>query len=156
MGLCILFCWSGTPVYSQLVFCVNFCVWWCIPDVSMERDRLHVHLLLHHLVLYDFFFFFKFSGFPCMAIHSSTLARKIPWMEEPGGLQSMESQRVGHDWTTSLSLSCGSDGIKTKKKSACNAGYLGLIPGLERSPGVENGYPLQYSCLRNPMERGAW
>ena len=39
-----------------------------------------------------------------MAPHSSTLAWKIPWMEEPGGLQSMGSQRVGHDWATSLSL----------------------------------------------------
>ena len=39
-----------------------------------------------------------------MAPHSSTLAWKIPWTEEPGGLQSMESLRVGHDWATSLSL----------------------------------------------------
>ena len=39
-----------------------------------------------------------------MAPHSSTLAWKIPWTEEPGGLQSMGSLRVGHDWTTSLSL----------------------------------------------------
>ena len=38
-----------------------------------------------------------------MAIHSSTLAWKIPWREEPGRLQSMGSQRVGHDWATSLS-----------------------------------------------------
>ena len=41
-----------------------------------------------------------------MAIHSSTLAWKIPWMEEPDKLQSMGSQRVGHDWATSLSLGC--------------------------------------------------
>ena len=40
-----------------------------------------------------------------MATHSSTLAWKIPWMEEPGRLQSMGSQRVGHNWATSLSLS---------------------------------------------------
>ena len=40
-----------------------------------------------------------------MATHSSTLAWKIPWMEEPGGLQSMGSQRVRQDWATSLSLS---------------------------------------------------
>ena len=33
---------------------------------------------------------------------------------------------------------------------------LGLIPGLERYPGEGNGYPLQYSCLENPMDRGAW
>ena len=39
-----------------------------------------------------------------MAPHSSTLAWKIPWMEEPGRLQSMGSQRVGHDWETSLSF----------------------------------------------------
>ena len=39
-----------------------------------------------------------------MAPHSSTVAWKIPWTEEPGGLQSMGSLRVGHDWTTSLSL----------------------------------------------------
>ena len=39
-----------------------------------------------------------------MAPHSSTLAWKIPWTEEPGGLQSMGSLRVGHDWVTSLSL----------------------------------------------------
>ena len=39
-----------------------------------------------------------------MAPHSSALAWKIPWTEEPGGLQSMGSLRVGHDWATSLSL----------------------------------------------------
>jgi len=38
------------------------------------------------------------------------------------------------------------------KESACNAGYLGLIPGLERSPGEGKGYPLQYSGLENSMD----
>ena len=42
-----------------------------------------------------------------MATHSSTLAWKIPWTEDPGGLQSMGSQRVGHDQVTSLSLFLG-------------------------------------------------
>ena len=42
------------------------------------------------------------------------------------------------------------------KESACNAGNLGSIPGSKRSPGEGNGYPLQYSCLENPMDRGAW
>jgi len=41
------------------------------------------------------------------------------------------------------------------KESACNAGDPGLIPGLGRSPGEGNGYPLQYSCLENSMDRGA-
>ena len=92
-----------------------------------------------------------------MASHSSTLAWKIPWMEEPGRLQSLGSQRVGHDLATSLSLwsltlcvwsSCGSD----DKESAYNAGYLSLIPGLGRSLGEGNGNPLQYSCLENSMD----
>ena len=46
----------------------------------------------------------------------------------------------------------GSDSIE----STCNAGHLGSIPGSGRSPGEGNGYPLQYSCLENPKERGAW
>ena len=46
----------------------------------------------------------------------------------------------------------GSDG----KASACNAGDPGSIPGSGRSPGEENGNPLQYSCLENSMDGGAW
>ena len=46
----------------------------------------------------------------------------------------------------------GSDG----KESACSAGDLGLIPGSGRSLGEGNSNPLQYSCLENPMDRGAW
>ena len=42
------------------------------------------------------------------------------------------------------------------KESACNAGDLGWIPRLGRAPGEGNGTPLQYSCLENPMDRGAW
>ena len=46
----------------------------------------------------------------------------------------------------------GSDG----KESACNAGDPGSILGSGRSPGEGNGYPLQYSCLKNPTSREAW
>ena len=42
------------------------------------------------------------------------------------------------------------------KKSACSAGDPGLIPGLERSPGEGHSNPLQYSCLENSLDRGAW
>ena len=42
------------------------------------------------------------------------------------------------------------------KESACRAGDAGSIPGLGRSPGERNGNPFQYSCLGNPMDRGAW
>ena len=62
-----------------------------------------------------------------MATHSSILAWRIPWMEEPSRLQSMGPQRVGHDWATSPYIF-----------------------------GEVNGNSLQYSCLENPMVRGAW
>ena len=52
----------------------------------------------------------------------------------------------------SVSFPDGSEG----KASACNVGDLGSIPGLGRSPGEGNGNPLQYSCLENPTDRGAW
>ena len=42
------------------------------------------------------------------------------------------------------------------KNPLANSGDMGLIPGLGRSSGEGNGYPLQYSCLGNPMDRGAW
>ena len=66
-----------------------------------------------------------------MAPHSNTLAWKIPWMEEPGRLQSMGSLRVGHDWATHFhfSLSCTGEG---------------------------NGNQIQCSCLENPRDGGAW
>ena len=60
----------------------------------------------------------------------------------------------------------GSDGLPTPvllgfpggsdEETAHNAGDLGSIPELGRSPGEENGYPLQYSCLENSMDGGAW
>ena len=66
-----------------------------------------------------------------LAPHSSTPAWKIPWAEEPGGLQSTGSPRVGHDWRLHFhfSLSCIGEG---------------------------NSNPLQCSCLENPRGRGAW
>jgi len=47
-------------------------------------------------------------------------------------------------------------GISDNKESASNAGDTGWIPGSGRSPGKGNGHPVQYSCLGNPMDRGAW
>ena len=55
-----------------------------------------------------------------------------------------------------LYFNMGFPGGPEVKASACNAGDLGLIPGLGRSPGEGNDNPLQYSCLENPMDRGAW
>ena len=93
---------------------------------------------MHHLKIYFYGVLWQKGRFRCfikeqpwfsekaMAPHSSTLAWKIPWTGEPGGLQSMGSQRVGHDWATSLS--CIGEGT---------------------------GNPLQCSSLENPRDRGA-
>ena len=74
--------------------------------------------------------------------NSSTLAWKIPQTEEPGGLQSMGSQS---DTTEQFHFTISAGDISDE----------GSIPGPERSPGGGNP-PLQYSCLKNPMDRGAW
>ena len=50
----------------------------------------------------------------------------------------------------------GFPGVSDGKKSAYNVGDWGLIPGSGRSPGEGNGNPLQYSCLENPTDGGAW
>ena len=55
-----------------------------------------------------------------------------------------------------LSLSKGFPGGSDGKESACNEGDLSLILGLRISPGEGHNNPLQYSCLENPMDRGAW
>ena len=60
------------------------------------------------------------------------------------------------------SMDCTAHGVQSLpdgsvgKESACNAGDIGLIPGLGRSLGGGHGNPFQYSCLENPMDRGAW
>ena len=55
-----------------------------------------------------------------------------------------------------LCLEWGFLGASDLKESACSAGNLGSIPGSGRYPGERNGYPLQYSCLENSIDRGAW
>ena len=55
-----------------------------------------------------------------------------------------------------LSAYMGFPSGSDSRELACSAGDLGLIPGSGRSPGEGNGYPLQYSCLENSMDRGVW
>ena len=62
----------------------------------------------------------------------------------------MRSSRLGGTFDSSF------PGGSEVKASACIAGDLGSIPGLERSPGEGNGNPLQYSSLENPMDVGTW
>ena len=114
-----------------------------------------------------------------MATHSSTLAWKIPWTEEPGRLQSMGSLKVGHDLATSLSLftfmhwrrkwqptpvflpgeSQGWGSLegcrlwgRTESDMTEQLHFHFSLPCI----GEGNGNPLQCSCLENPRDGGAW
>ena len=86
-----------------------------------------------------------------MATHPSILAWRIPGTEEPGGLLSMGSHRVGHDWSDLVAAV-----VKNRPAKVGDKRDTGSIPGLARSPGEGNGNPLQHSCLENSMDRGAW
>ena len=114
MAIFYLFLWlTSIPLCVCVCMCMHVCVY--------HTCHIFIHLFIDG---HSGCFLEK-----AMAPHSSTLAWKIPWMEEPGRLQSMGSRRVGHDWATSLSLSCIGEG---------------------------NGNPLQCSCLENPRDGGAW
>ena len=99
-----------------------------------------------------------------MATHPSVLAWRIPGTGEPGGLPSLGSHRVGHDWSNLAAVAAAAALLICRlprwlSGSVCNAGDAGdmdSIPGLGRSPGEGHGNPLRYSCLENPMDREAW
>ena len=65
--------------------------------------------------------------------------------------------KSGQKWKRSLlQTNKGFPDSSVDKESTCNAGDAGLTPGWGRSPGGGHDNPLQYSCLENPMDRGAW
>ena len=130
-------------ILSQLFICSYFLPFWgfcfylafsflcCTNDFKFNQVPLVIFIfisiilsfrsLLHPSVSFSQLFVASRLLFEkALATHSSTLAWKLPWTQEPGKLQSMGSLRVRHDWVTSLSLSC---------------------------IGEENGNPLQCSCL---------
>ena len=107
---------------------------------SQPRDRTQVSCIAGR-----FFTYWATGEAPSQAeniflnIREFTTRRSIRWC----------SERMFRLW---MGFPSGSVG----KESSCNAGDLGSIPGLWRSPGGGHGNPLQYSCLENPMDRGAW
>ena len=101
-----------------------------LPEHSCAEELVEWHYMFEkRLFPYSFsssiIYFCAYFLEKAMAPHSSTLAWKIPWMEESGVLQSMRSLRVRRDWATSLSLSHIGEG---------------------------NGNPVQCSCLENPRD----
>ena len=111
---------------------------WCLS--SPHSSSTNLSSLLEEfslLILHSFYIgpqskqMFRFCLEKAMGPHSSTLAWKIPWTEEPGGPQSMGSLRVRHYWVTSFSL------------------FTFMHWRRKRNP-------LQCSCLENPRDGGAW
>ena len=97
-----------------------------------------------------------------MSIWASLVAQMVKnptamwetWVQSLGQEDPLEEGMATHSRILAWRISGGSDG----KESVCNAGDkgdVGSIPELGRTPGGGNGYPLQYSCLENPMDRGA-
>ena len=110
----------------------------------------HSMSLCHILVILTIF-----KNFPLLlhllwwsVISDLTTARRL-WLTEA-------SDDCWHFLTVKYFLIRGFSGGSDSKESACNAGDIGLIPGAGRSPGKGNGNSLQYSCLENSVDRGAW
>ena len=114
--------------------------------MSIESVMPSNHLILCHSLLLPL-------TFPSIRVYSRELALRIRWPKywsfsfsiSPSSEYSGISFMIG---LISQGFTCGSAG----KESAYNAGNLGLIPGLGRSPGEERGFPLQYSGLENSMD----
>ena len=79
-----------------------------------------------------------------------------PTIDLPHGASNLFCQLQGFKEWGKLRVGKGFPGGSDGKESACNAEDPGLIPGLRRYPGEGNGNPLQYFCLENSMDRGAW
>ena len=90
-----------------------------------------------------------------MATHSSTLAWKIPWMEEPGRLHTVHGITKSQTRLSNQNIRASQVVLMVKNLPA-NAGDMSLTSGSGRSPGGGHGNLLQYSYLENSMDRGAW
>ena len=113
-GMCVVGGLGGKVSIEEGSFvCVCVCVWWVeffsLSYCSREVMGFYwISLILLNLILFGFIDIWLYRVQQllekAMATHSTTLAWKIPWMEESGRLQSMRSLRVEYDWATSLSL----------------------------------------------------
>ena len=119
---------------------LSFTITWSLlklMSIQLEMSSNHC-ILCHPFLLLP-------STFPCIRVFSSELAFHISWPKY---------------WSFSFSISpniySGFPGDSEDKASARNAEVLGLIPRSGRFPGEGHGNPLQYSCLENPMDGGAW
>ena len=128
--------------------------WSWLKFTSIESVMPHNHLIPHNQLL------LLPSVFPSNRVFSSESALLIRWPKywifsiSPSNEYS-ELISFRTNWFEIVLFHLSSALLYDGKESSCNAGDLGSIPGLGKFPGEGNGNPLQYSCLGNPMDRGA-
>ena len=127
--------------------CVQSCPTLCDP-MDCSSPGSSVHEISQASILEWVVISFSRGISPTQGSHSSLLCF-LHWQADSLHCATWESHI--HIYTYIYIDTCASN----SKESACNAGDPGLIPGLGRSPGEGNGYPLQYSCLENSMDRRA-
>ena len=92
-----------------------------------------------------------------MATHSSILAWRIPWKEEPGGHKESDvAKQLSLHFTSLLMFMAGFPGGSVVKNPPADVRDADAFRGSGRSPGEGSGNPLQYACLGSPWDRGAW
>ena len=87
---------------------------------------------------------------------SSTIQRPITTILRSSFHTAVQGPHRVSDFSAELTSPKASFGSSDGNENACNAGDLSSIPGSGRSPGEGQGNPVQYSCLENSMDRGAW
>ena len=133
-------CWLVELGWKHVAFIILLSLLLCMFEKSIKKVK---RMKIHEQVL---FWTNVQHGFCWVSQLWASLRWRGPWNDGRGKCR--EAGITPPPTTTSG----GSDG----SESACNAGDLGLIPGLGRSPGEGNGYPLQYFYLENTLDKGAW
>ena len=119
----------------------------------MPMLPLHPLTHLHSSTVYPPSLHYSFIH---LSVHSSNKAHQQVILIHTAMLPLPECSFCLPSFDTNSSSYQGFPGNSEVKASACTVGDPGSIPGLGRSPGEGNGNPLQYSCLENPMDGGAW
>ena len=130
-------CWKNSFPHGHKTESLSFLLTFTEAPVSAPRSCLQLLAMWSPPAIYTQRFF-------CVIFCSVTSQKK----KKKKNISQLFKQSLGQvqgDFPCSL----------VGKKSACNAGDMGSIPGSGRSPGEGHGNPLQYSCLENPMDRGA-
>ena len=142
-GIAVLWDWNENwpiPVLQPLLCFPNLLAYWCST-----------------LAVASFRILNSSAGIPSPPLALLVMLPKAIWLHTPGCSRWVTTYHgfLGHEDLFCIVILCilatwGFPDDSDGKESACNAGHLGLIPGLGRSPGEGNGYPLQFSCLENP------